>query len=59
MAEASSTVRTLEMEGFASRKQQRQILERTGWVVLALLLCVGLSSVIARMLFMVDALTGC
>ncbi len=40
---------------FASDRNLRRVLERTGWVLVAVMLLVGLGSVIARMVFMGEA----
>ena len=55
MAEAVSTHLPSDEERFASRKTLRMVLERGGWTVMALLLFVGLASVINRMLFLAEA----
>ena len=55
MAEATDSIQLSTEDLFASRKNLRRNLERIGWLALVLLLFVGLSSVVTRMIFMVEA----
>ena len=55
MAEAATAASHQHVDDFQHGRTQRSLLEKLGWVALVALLGVGVSSVVGRMLFMIEA----